>query len=169
MSDPRFQSVHLDGLPRRELFRAARARLEADCGAQTLAGDLALLDEGDPGDGPTITAGFPSDASFWVQDGEQLYQLSIGVNTIGRLPDNTLVIRDECVSRRHCAIVVHHDGSCDVHDVASKNGTILNGKKISGPMRLRSGDHIGLCSRKLVFLARRSHQYAPSSREDARS
>ena len=35
--------------------------------------------------------------------------------------------------------------------MASKNGTLLNGKRIAGPTRLQSGDQILLCNRKLTF------------------
>jgi pSer/pThr/pTyr-binding forkhead associated (FHA) protein len=75
----------------------------------------------------------------------------MGMNSVGRLPDNDVVIRDECVSRRHCAVVIHHDLRCEIHDVASKNGTILNGKKIPNPSRIQSGDQITLCNRRLTF------------------
>jgi len=152
VSDLRFQSLHLEGLPRRDEFRAARARLEASCGHQTLAGDFNLLSERDPGDGATLAYDVACHRRFFVQDGEKLHPLVVGVNSVGRLPDNTVVIRDECVSRRHCAIVVHRDGHCELHDVASKNGTVLNGSKIHGPTRLRPGDKIALCSRNIVFL-----------------
>ena len=156
MSDPRFLSVHLEGLPRRDAFRAARERLRDGCGMLTLAGDLAFLDElPSPRDldGQTATLVVPS-GMFWVQDGESLHPLTAGVNSVGRLPDNSVVIRDECVSRRHCAIVIHRNGSCEIHDVASKNGTLVNGHKISGPTRLKPGDRITLCNRQLVFLIR---------------
>ena len=43
------------------------------------------------------------------------------------------------------------DLRCEIHDVASKNGTLLNGKKIPGPTRLQSGDQITLCGRRLTF------------------
>jgi pSer/pThr/pTyr-binding forkhead associated (FHA) protein len=43
-----------------------------------------------------------------------------------------------------------------VHDVASKNGTFLNGSKLPGPMPLKSGDEIRLCDRKLVFICKTS-------------
>ncbi|QEG29459.1 Transcriptional regulatory protein EmbR [Gemmata obscuriglobus] len=73
------------------------------------------------------------------------------MNSIGRLPDNDVVVNDECVSRRHCAIVVHSDLRCELHDVASKNGTILNGRRIPQPTKLQSGDQITLCNRRLTF------------------
>lgn len=154
MSDPRFHSLHLEGLPRLAEFRAARDRMELGCGQMTLGGDLGWLHEDDSGRGETRTYGVNLDRSFWVQDGEHLHTLTVGVNSVGRLPDNSVVIRDECVSRRHCAIVVHRDGSCELHDIASKNGTVLNGAKIHGPTKLRPGDKISLCAKQLVFLIR---------------
>jgi pSer/pThr/pTyr-binding forkhead associated (FHA) protein len=78
--------------------------------------------------------------------------LKVGLNSIGRLPDNDVVIDDATVSRRHCAIVVHSDLTTEIHDVASKNGTTVNGQKIAGPTRLRDGDEIGLSDRQLTFL-----------------
>lgn len=158
MSDLRFQSLHLEGLPRREDFRAARARLEASCGFRTLSGEIDELSPSDPGDGATLAFDATKGCRYFVQDGEKLHPLQVGVNSVGRLPDNTVIIRDECVSRRHCAIVVHRNGTCELHDVASKNGTVLNGNRIHGPTRLRPGDKIALCSRNIVFLV----QEAPS-------
>ena len=147
MDDPRFQSVYLEGLPRREEFRAARQRIECACGELTLAGDLAL-------GGPLRSAASPAPGTtYWLRDGDTLHPLKVGVNSVGRLPDNTVVLRDEHVSRRHCAVIVHQDGRCEVHDVASKNGTVLNGSKIHGPARLNPGDQIKLCTRTLVLVA----------------
>ena len=155
MTDSRFQSVHLEGLPRRDEFRAAREKLHAACGHQTLYGEFAELPPDDPGDGltATIAPGQLKAASFWLQDGDHVHQLSVGVNSVGRLPDNQVVLRDEHVSRRHCAIVVHRDGRCEVHDVASKNGTLVNGRKIASATALKPGDVLLLCTRKLTFLA----------------
>lgn len=153
MTDARFHSLHLEGLPRRDEFRAARERLQNACGNYTLAGDLALLNEDEAGDGATLTAPPGVGNAYFLQDGEHLHPLSLGVNSVGRLPDNTVVVKDEHVSRRHCAVVIHRDGRCEVHDVASKNGTVLNGSKIAGPTRIRPGDQITLCTRKLVFLS----------------
>ncbi|WP_439629253.1 FHA domain-containing protein [Gemmata sp.] len=157
MSDPRLLSVHLDGLPRRDEFRAARQAIQAACGDQTLAGDLRMLAPGEHLDDPTI-AGPPARSTqpagrfaFYIKDGANVYPLHFGLNSVGRLPDNDVVIRDECVSRRHCAVVVHHDLRCEIHDVASKNGTVLNGRKIPGPTRIQSGDQIVLCGRRLTF------------------
>src|SRR5437764_2525164 len=45
MSDPRLHSLHLEGQPRRDSFRAARQALQAACGSQTLIGDPPPLDD----------------------------------------------------------------------------------------------------------------------------
>jgi len=156
MSDPRFQSVHLEGQPRQALFRAARAAVEAACGQPTLAGEVAPRAAESSADPHTRSAPSPAARpglrfACYLKDANNVYPLHLGLNTIGRLPDNDIVIRDECISRRHCAVVVHHDLQCEIHDIASKNGTVLNGQRIPGPTRLRSGDHIVLCNHHLTF------------------
>ena len=155
MSDPRLQSLHLEGQPRRDQFRAARQGIQAACGTHTIAGDLRVLSADDALHAPTAPPGIPGKPggrfTFYLKDGNEIYPLHMGLNSVGRLPDNDVVIRDECVSRRHCAVLVHTDLRCELHDVASKNGTLLNGKKIGGPTRLQSGDQILLCNRRLTF------------------
>jgi pSer/pThr/pTyr-binding forkhead associated (FHA) protein len=157
MSDPRLHSLHLEGQPRRDTFRAARQVLQAACGSQTIAGDVRFLAD-DELDAPTVAApeggavnALASRFTFYLKDGVNVYPLHVGMNSVGRLPDNDVVIRDECVSRRHCAILIHSDLRCELHDVASKNGTLLNGKKIPAPTKLQSGDRITLCNRQFTF------------------
>jgi len=159
MSDPRMQSMHLESQPRREQFRTARQLLEKACGVKTAKTEGRGGEPDEAVDSPTIAAPacelpVPPKVvlTFYLKDGTNVYPLQIGMNSIGRLPDNDVVIRDESVSRRHCAIVVHTDFRCEVHDVASKNGTILNGVKIAGPTRMQSGDQIHLCTKKLMFV-----------------
>ena len=50
--------------------------------------------------------------------------------TIGRQPDNTLVLRDSRVSRHHARIVFEH-GHYFVEDLESSHGTFLNGMKVN--------------------------------------
>lgn len=166
MSEAHLQSIHLTDNPRRELFRQARLQLEGACGLPTLLGVLPPTSSEATPDGvtrtlPPMTPGGP--CHYMLKDGDQIYPLNVGVNTVGRLPDNNVSIRDEHVSRRHCAVVVHTNGQCEVHDIASKNGTLLNGKKIAGPTRLRVGDQLTLCTRKLTFLAEPTSETAKAS------
>ncbi|HEV3142773.1 MAG TPA: FHA domain-containing protein [Gemmataceae bacterium] len=153
MSDPRFNSIHLDANPRREQYRQARARLMGACGFQTLAFDRERLEEEDGGPRTLIANPDekPVDLKFWLVDKDGMYALKSGLNSIGRMPDNDVVVADPSVSRRHCAIVVHLARGCELHDTASKNGTFLNGKRIQGPTRLVCGDVIKMCDREIIF------------------
>lgn len=107
--------------------------------------------------GPCTIIEFPGDkphgVTFWLVDKDGLYALKPGLNSVGRMPDNDIVIADGSVSRRHCAIVVHATRGAEIHDTASKNGTFLNGKRIQGPTRLMPGDEIRMCDRSVVFQA----------------
>jgi pSer/pThr/pTyr-binding forkhead associated (FHA) protein len=162
MTDERLNSVHLPA-PRRETFRAARQALLGACGPATLAGSCQGLSQfmGDATAIRNVGDALPQEARFVLVDQDYVYPLKIGLNTVGRLPDNDVVIQDPYVSRRHCAILVHAGDGCELHDVASKNGTLLNGQPLQGPTRLTSGDQIVLCERRLQFLARDAAQQAP--------
>ena len=156
MTDPRLNSIHLE-LPRRQDFRAARDVLLGSRGNQTLCAEAR---GGAAGPNPNLTA-IDKDgaeealtAKFVLMDRDYVYPLKVGLNTIGRMPDNDVVLDDAYVSRRHCAVLVHAGDRCELHDVASKNGTYLNGQKICGPTRLKSGDEIRMCNKNLVFVSR---------------
>src|SRR3954469_23364981 len=154
MSDPRLCSVHLEALPRRQDYRRAREQMLGSCGQQTLAVDQAQLDELQalrtrPGDDKPSPAG----AKYWLVDQDGVHDLKVGLNTIGRMPDNDVSVPDGSVSRRHCAIVVHATRGCELYDTASKNGTYINGQRVSGPTALKAGDQIRLCDRQFVFIA----------------
>ena len=156
MSDPRLNSVHLDS-PRRQLFRQAREVLLSARGWQTVAAENEC-DHAAPSDSPHTMVLQPESppppgVKFWLVDKESLYPLKVGLNTIGRAPENDVVVPDAYVSRRHCAILVHSGDGCELHDIASKNGTFLNGRKLSGPTPINIGDEIRMCDRQLVFMS----------------
>jgi hypothetical protein len=161
-ADPRFNSVHLDPV-RRQDYRRAREALFQSRGAHTL---YAERHPAPGGEGAGSSATFirhpeggqggevPAELDYWLVDRDFIYPLKVGVNTMGRSADNDVVVEDLYISRRHCAILVHHDRACELHDTASKNGTLLNGQKLRGPTPLKSGDEIRICNRQFVFLAR---------------
>jgi hypothetical protein len=155
MADPRLNSVHLDP-PRRADYRRAREELLRARGMNTLAVENNPDESGERPNTLIQQAGAraPADLNFWLVDREFIYPLKVGINTVGRSPDNDVVVADCYISRRHCAILVHTGDGCELHDTASKNGTFVNGKKISGPTALRSGDEIRMCDQRLVFVAR---------------
>jgi hypothetical protein len=163
--DYHLNSIHLD-LPRREEFRKARARLLEACGDQTRYAINNPDAVSSPTDSKTLIQNLenrlPTGVSYALMDKDAVYPLKIGLNTIGRLPDNDVVLEDAFVSRRHCAILVHAGSGCELHDVASKNGTFLNGNRLPGPMPLKSGDEIRLCDRKLVFVTKTGAAQPPN-------
>jgi hypothetical protein len=155
MTDSQLRSIHLEGLPRRQDYREARARLKDACGEQTLMGAIGDLPFDHPAmnaDAATLCGPPASQCTYMLIEKDHEYPLGVGINTIGRMSDNGVAIRDEHVSRRHCAIVIHQDGRCEIYDVASKNGTIVNGQKIPGTTPIKDGDLIMLCTRRLTFV-----------------
>jgi hypothetical protein len=153
--DPRLNSVHLPA-PRRQQFRDARKQLLGTRGEQTLQAER--LGSWSSDLSCTLAASsrpaVPPTAVCWLVEHNQVHPLKVGVNTLGRSTENDVVLQDDFISRRHCAIVMHHDSSCEVHDIASKNGTFLNGEKLTSPARLRPGDCITISDQSLVFMAR---------------
>jgi pSer/pThr/pTyr-binding forkhead associated (FHA) protein len=67
--------------------------------------------------------------------------LTQDVATIGRLGGSDLVVDDRLASRRHAEIERQH-GQYVLRDCGSRNGTFVNGKRISEPHILRDGDEI---------------------------
>ncbi|MFE2324470.1 FHA domain-containing protein [Streptomyces sp. NPDC059385] len=63
---------------------------------------------------------------------------------IGRAPDGDLVIDDLVVSRRHAELRSLPDGTYEIVDLGSHNGTYLNGARIDGAARLSEGDIVGI-------------------------
>jgi pSer/pThr/pTyr-binding forkhead associated (FHA) protein len=71
---------------------------------------------------------------------------------IGRSPDCDIFLDDVTVSRRH-AILVEREGSFQIEDEGSLNGTFLNRRRIeSAP--LTDGDELQIGKYRLTFLNR---------------
>jgi pSer/pThr/pTyr-binding forkhead associated (FHA) protein len=73
--------------------------------------------------------------------------------TVGRDPGNDIVLRDPKVSRHHAEIVFER-GFFVLHDLASANGTFVNGKRVRvAPMthgaKVRLGNSYGRFSEEL--------------------
>lgn len=61
--------------------------------------------------------------------------------TFGRAPDNTIVIGDDFASSHHARISAQN-GAWVLEDLGSTNGTIVDGRRIASPVRLRIGTEI---------------------------
>lgn len=85
----------------------------------------------------------------YCNDERQEYELA-AFNSIGRHPDNTIQILDRIISKEHVQIERLPDGSYELNDLQSLNGTFVRGDRIN-KMLLKDGDEISMGSTRLVF------------------
>jgi hypothetical protein len=78
------------------------------------------------------------------QEGDEIkgrWTLAKPLTSIGRWEDNDVVIEDRWVSRYHAE--VHHErDQYVIHDLGSRNGTLINGQRITAATALADGDEI---------------------------
>lgn len=75
----------------------------------------------------------------------------VGSCSIGRSSSNAVVLKDERVSRRHAILHSQNEGQFWLVDLGSANGTYLNGRRVSQPTILRSGDRIQIAAAVFRF------------------
>jgi len=71
--------------------------------------------------------------------------------SIGRGPGNDLVINDARASRNHAVIRLQADKVYYVLDLGSSNGTLLNGRRVTIPSALKTGDEVRVANGRVVF------------------
>ena len=157
MADPRLNSGHFEWMDRRYEYRSARDGVLAARGVLTLAGEHIRGLVGEVDDWPSLLPFRPDQlvpgAKYLLVDHQTGYYFPVktGLNTIGRLPSNDIVFEETWVSRRHCVLLVHARGGCELHDTASRNGTFVNGHRVQRPINLTSGDWVQVCKKLLYF------------------
>jgi len=100
----------------------------------------------------------------------QTVSLDIAALTIGRSPDNGLVLRDHTVSSYHAQLRVAEDSAILI-DRGSRNGTVVDGVGLAPdqPSTLVDGSAIGIGPYVLIYRAPRPPRpAAPSMTTDAR-
>jgi serine phosphatase RsbU (regulator of sigma subunit)/pSer/pThr/pTyr-binding forkhead associated (FHA) protein len=75
-----------------------------------------------------------------------------GAFVIGRSANADLSVDDDRMSRKH-ARFTHRAGEWWVEDLGSSNGTLLNGRTITGDVRLAAGDVVSLGNTRVVVVA----------------
>jgi DNA-binding winged helix-turn-helix (wHTH) protein len=93
----------------------------------------------------------PRPAVCWLNWGPERIPVPEGENLLGRATDSVVPLGEGRVSRRHARILVV-EGRATLEDLGSRHGTLLNGRRIDGPVALRSGDRIGVGSTELFFV-----------------
>jgi pSer/pThr/pTyr-binding forkhead associated (FHA) protein len=126
--------------------------VESDSGENTrmiadkaVAGILGRLGDG-TGDGPYFRILNGSD------EGEQLKFTDTGNEwNLGRSKDCEFVLNDANVSRKHAVVVKDWNGYM-IQDLGSKNGVVVNDRKIGKPHRLKDADEITIGPIKLLYI-----------------
>ncbi len=82
----------------------------------------------------------------------QFYELKNSGTSIGRDPQNDVVVTESDVSRRH-AEIRYADGHWWLRDLRSRNGTFCNAVEVKGERELNDGDRIRICDTVLCFVS----------------
>jgi len=72
----------------------------------------------------------------------QSFLLSV-VTALGRSPSNTVIVDEPFASSEH-ALIALRGGRWWLEDLASTNGTYLNGQRLTAPAIVGTGDEIGI-------------------------
>jgi adenylate cyclase len=86
-----------------------------------------------------------------IDSEEYRYPLGQVPCAIGRGAQNAIVLQSDRISRNHALVQKNEMGGYSVFDLGSKNGTFLNGRRLSAPAPLRDGDVVTIDSFELVF------------------
>jgi adenylate cyclase len=97
----------------------------------------------------TVDAGY---LTIPQDDGEQDVLLENGnAWRLGRANDSQIKLHSELVSRQHALVQRMENGEYYLFDLGSRNGTFLNGTRVSIPVPLNDGDRISLGDFHLSF------------------
>ncbi|WP_405885073.1 ATP-binding cassette domain-containing protein [Streptomyces sp. NBC_01136] len=117
-------------------------------------GPGSVIHFGNPCDGPRAvlvgmpTAGRPSSVPLPAVSGTfrqptTVRPLPTRTVRIGRSADNDVIVNDLIVSRRHAELLAHPDGTFEIVDLGSHNGTFRNGQPVTRAP-VTPGDIIGI-------------------------
>lgn len=82
----------------------------------------------------------------------QEWELDAPELVIGRQPGVDIQLDDQTVSRRHAGLRRGKENAYVLSDLDSKNGTFVNGKRVTCPLPLSDGDLLSLGSSCLRYL-----------------
>ncbi|BBY19690.1 FHA domain-containing protein [Mycolicibacterium litorale] len=93
----------------------------------------------------------PSHLEVWKPSGRELITLDGQRVTLGKTSTNAVSLEhDDTVSRLH-AVFENLGFAWSIRDLGSRNGTYLNGERITAERVLRSGDEVRVGRSRMVF------------------
>jgi hypothetical protein len=108
---------------------------------------------------PSITSAFLLVEESGVP--EKRYEIKGTVASIGSSDDNDIVLKDKAVSRHHAKIRIEGK-KYFIYDLASTNGTKVNGRKITKKW-IKDGDTIEVGHTKMTFKPNKTLEVKPSN------
>jgi len=87
----------------------------------------------------------------WLEFADERRFDLLGTVTVGRAPENGLVLKDEQISRRHAIIQAQGEREFWLVDLGSANGTYVNERRISQPVQLHRGDIIRIAQTRMEY------------------
>ena len=151
--------LHPENVPLPQLDQSEELRLLLEASRRRGGTGLPLSEPADRskaatgGTAPTSGRALPALRLLSLHEGSQDHFLAVARNTVGRHPDNDVVLASPYVSRRHCAILVLTDGDCILQDLGSTDGVYVDGERINDPLWLKDGDELRVGGWRLVLLA----------------
>ena len=89
-------------------------------------------------------------ARWWLTWGEKTLPLREGENLVGRHPASAVWLNGSSVSRTHARIVVGAAG-VTIEDCGSRNGTFVDGRKLTAAHQLVDGSTVTFGSEQVTF------------------
>jgi DNA-binding winged helix-turn-helix (wHTH) protein len=99
---------------------------------------------------PAAADASASGPNAWLLGSAAEVALPPGENVLGREGEGIILVQSSTVSRRHARIVIHAKGGV-IEDLASKNGTYVNDRKVNGPTPVADGDQVRIGSLLFTF------------------
>lgn len=172
------REVNLSGFRLRILSRLGEPRSFAELAAELSANPLELARElGElealgvialDGATPSVpqSAGVPENESSLMgsltsDDGSEVHPLLDDEASIGRVASNAIILSDASVSSSHARVLRTPEGFA-IEDLQSRNGTFVNGEKVTGRRILGDGDRLRLGRILLTF----NLAHAPSGADE---
>jgi DNA-binding winged helix-turn-helix (wHTH) protein len=107
----------------------------------------AELQDLDAGEAASSDGTYPR---WWLTWNDKALPLREGENLVGRHPASRIWINAASVSRTHARIVVSPAGA-SIEDRGSRNGTFVDGRKVTGPHLLVDGSEVTFGSERVTF------------------
>ncbi|HXG57619.1 MAG TPA: FHA domain-containing protein [Thermoanaerobaculia bacterium] len=95
--------------------------------------------------------GSPETAVIRLRFGSREVELPEGEHIVGRDPEARILLNSPGISRRHARITVRGT-TATIEDLGSKNGTYVQGVRLTDARELKDGDEIRVCRELLTVV-----------------